>query len=106
MKIHVGSQNITKVTAVRNAVVLYPAIFTDPEVIGIDVQVDLHGHPKNMLQTMSGAKQRACNAFSDDCTYSIGLEGGLMSTLGSQSSYMEVGAWGPQTWRPPTKTPF
>lgn len=91
MKINVGSKNKTKIAAVHDVVVLYPHLFPSPEVIGIDVQVELFGHPKNLQETVDGAIERARQAFTD-CTYSIGLEGGLLEVPHSISGYMETGA--------------
>ncbi len=91
MKIHVGSTNQTKVQAVKDAVILYPKLFSNPEVIGIDVNVALFGHPKNIRETVEGAVERAKNAFTD-CGYSFGIEGGLMEVPYTKTGFMEVGA--------------
>lgn len=91
MKINVGSKNITKVTAVRDAITLYPNLFKDAEVEGVDVKVELFGHPKNLKETIEGAVERAKQAFIN-CNYSFGLEGGLMEVPFSKSGFMEVGA--------------
>jgi len=91
MKIHVGSKNQTKIQAVVDAVKLYPKLFPRPEIIGIDVQVDLFGHPKSLRETINGARERAKQAFVN-CDYSFGLEGGLMKVPFSKSGFMEVGA--------------
>lgn len=90
MKIHVGSKNITKVAAVQMAVAQYPHLFPNAEVIGVDVAVDLFGHPKSMAETVEGAIARAQRAHGDSA-YSFGLEGGLIEVPGSVSGYMEVG---------------
>jgi len=92
MKIHVGSKNITKVAGVRDAVALYPKLFPEPEVIGIDVQVEEFGHPKNIEETIEGAIERAKKAFNSECTYGVGVEGGLIEIPRTHSGYMEVGA--------------
>jgi inosine/xanthosine triphosphatase len=89
MKIHVGSQNKLKVQAVRDAVALYPKLFPHPEIIGVDVNVPLFDHPKSLKETIEGARKRVKNAFFD-CSYSIGIEGGLMEVPHSISGYMEV----------------
>ncbi len=91
MKIHVGSKNQTKVMAVEEAIALYPKLFPKPEIRGVDVDIDLFGHPKNLKETVRGARERAKKAFSD-CDYSFGLEGGLMKVPLSKSGFMEVGA--------------
>lgn len=89
MKLHVGSKNQTKVQAVTDAVLLYPKLFPNPEIIGIDVTVELFGHPKNLKETIEGAVERAKNAFSD-CEYSFGIEGGLMEVPYANSGFMET----------------
>ena len=90
MKINVGSKNQTKVTAVKEAVALYPSLFPNPEVIGVDIDVELYGHPKNIEETVNGAIERAKKAFTN-CDYSFGLEGGLLEVPLSKTGYMEVG---------------
>lgn len=91
MRINVGSKNKTKVKAVKNAVKLYPVLFPKPEIIGVDVNVSLFGHPKNLKETVQGAITRAKKSFVD-CDYSFGLEGGLMEVPFSETGFMEVGA--------------
>jgi len=91
MKINVGSKNQTKITAVKDAVKLYPDLFSNPEIIGVDASVDLYGHPKSLEETINGAMKRAKESFKD-CDYSFGLEGGLMEAPKSKSGFMEVGA--------------
>jgi len=91
MKINVGSKNQTKIAAVRDAALLYPNLFPDPEITGIDVHIELYGHPKNIEETIRGAMERAKQAFIE-CNYSFGLEGGLMEVPCSKTGFMEVGA--------------
>jgi inosine/xanthosine triphosphatase len=90
-RINVGSTNITKIQAVKDAVALYPNLFPNPEVIPVDVSVEQFGHPKSLTETIEGAIARAKQAFTD-CDYSFGLEGGLMEVPYSKTGYMEVGA--------------
>jgi len=91
MKINVGSKNQTKIQAVRDALRLYPKLFPNPEIIGMDITVPLFGHPKSLDETVQGAIKRAKEA-SVDCEYSFGLEGGLMEVPSSKTGFMEVGA--------------
>jgi len=91
MKIQVGSKNQIKLQSVKDAVALYPKLFPDAEIIGVDVSVEEFGHPKNLDETVHGAINRAKRAFSGD-GYGIGLEGGLMEVPYTQSGFMEVGA--------------
>ncbi len=91
MRIAVGSQNKVKIAAVEQAIALYPSLFTHPTIEGANIQVPEFGHPKSMQETVEGAIYRAKEAFSN-CTYSIGLEGGLIEVPHTHSGFMEVGA--------------
>ena len=91
MNLKVGSKNQTKIQAVREAAGLYPDIFPDPQVEGVEVGVDLYGHPKNVKETVEGAIERAKKAYQN-CKYSFGLEGGLIEVPYTKSRYMEIGA--------------
>src|ERR1039458_7404969 len=91
MKINVGSKNAIKIEAVERAIALYPVLFSDPQTVGVDVNVELYGNPKNIKETMEGAVQRAKKAFIE-CDYSFGLEGGLIEVPFTKSGFMEVGA--------------
>jgi inosine/xanthosine triphosphatase len=90
MKINVGSKNKTKIRAVREAVLLYPNLFQKPKVMGVDVEVELYGHPKSLKETVEGAIARAKEAYAD-CSFSFGIEGGLMEVPYSETGFMEVG---------------
>lgn len=90
MKLNVGTTNAVKIAAVKDAVALYPNLFPEVEIVGVEVNVDLYGHPKDLKETVEGAIERARQAFRD-CDYSFGLEGGLMEVPYSKSGYMEVG---------------
>lgn len=91
MHLNVGSKNEGKISAVTQAVILYPALFPNPVVTGVEVKVDLFGHPKSITDTVNGAVNRAKNAFID-CEYSFGIEGGLMAVPYTLTGFMEVGA--------------
>lgn len=90
MQIHVGSKNQTKVQAVHDALKLYPKLFPNPQITGIDVNVELFGHPKNLNETIEGAIDRAKQSFKN-CDYSFGIEGGLMHVPHTKLGYMETG---------------
>lgn len=89
MKINVGSKNQTKVKAVEEAVALYPKLFSNPEVIGVGIELELYGHPKSIKETVEGAIERAKKAFMN-CNYSFGLEGGLIEVPLTKTGYMET----------------
>lgn len=89
MKINVGSKNPVKIAGVRDAVNLYPSIFPDAEVVGVEVGNAEFGHPKNLAETIQGAIQRAKGSFID-CSYGFGLESGMMEVPSSKTGFMEV----------------
>ncbi len=51
MKINVGSKNAIKIEAVARAISLYPVLFPSAKIEGVDVAVELYGHPKNIKET-------------------------------------------------------
>lgn len=91
MKLALGSQNKTKFAGVQAALLLYPEIFPDPELVAVDVSVEEFGHPRNLDETVRGAIDRAKAAYGD-CAYSFGIEGGLMAVPHTKTGFMEVGA--------------
>lgn len=90
MKINIGSKNQTKVQAVIDAIALYPNLFPNPEIKGVNVEVDLFGHPKNLHETVEGAVERAKKSF-DKCDYSFGLEDGLIEVDYTLAGFMNIG---------------
>lgn len=89
MKIHVGSKNQTKVQAVREAVKLYPKLFPNSKIVDMDVDIDKFGHPKDIHETVEGAVERAKKTFKN-CSYSIGIESGLIEIPYTRSGLMEI----------------
>jgi len=88
MRVTVGSANKTKVDAVRAAMKEYEQ-FADAEVVALPVQIDEFGHPKNLEDVVAGAMDRAKQAFQE-CQYSVGIEGGLMTVPQTKTGFMEV----------------
>ncbi len=88
MKINVGSKNPTKIQAVQEAFSEFPN-FSLVEVFSLQVDSGVHKQPKNMKETVSGAINRARNAFKD-CDLSLGLESGLMQVPNTKSGYMDI----------------
>lgn len=88
MRIGVGSKNKTKVNAVAEILRDY-AMFEDAEVVGVDVKIEQFGHPKSLDETVSGAVDRAKQAFKGN-DYGFGIESGLMKVPQTKSGYMEV----------------
>jgi len=89
MKLAIGSKNQIKIAAVREAIMLYPEQFSDPELVPVKVDIEEFGHPKSLEETVKGAVDRAKAAFVD-CEYSFGIEGGLMAVPQTKTGFMEV----------------
>lgn len=88
IRVGVGSKNKTKVGAVETTLRKYP-LFKGADVIGVAVQIEEFGHPKNITETVEGAIARAKQA-QQDLDYGIGIEGGLMEVPYTKSGFMEV----------------
>lgn len=87
MIIRVGSANQNKIEAVRSTLKLYE-IFKDAEVIGVKAYSGVADQPKTLEETIRGAKNRAKEAFGD-CTYSFGIESGVMEVPYTKTGYMD-----------------
>lgn len=87
MKVNVGSENPTKVGAVKN-VLGKSAKFKHAKVTSLKVDIEEFGHPKSLEETIDGAITRAKQAYKD-CDLSIGIEGGLIRVPRSKTNYME-----------------
>lgn len=88
MKIGIGSKNKTKVNAVIEVLHDYP-MFSGAEIEGVDVKIEQFGHPKSLDETVSGAVDRAKQAYIGH-NYGFGIESGLMAVPQTKSGYMEV----------------
>lgn len=88
MKISVGSQNDTKINAVKEAVKNFPAV-KDAEVVSVKIELEIYGHPKSLGETIDGAMDRASRAFQN-CDYSVGIESGLMPMPKTKTGFMEL----------------
>ena len=88
MKIGVGSKNKTKINAVVETLRDCP-MFDGAEIESVDVQVEQFGHPKSLDETVSGAVDRAKQAYVNH-DFGFGIEGGLMKVPQTKSGYMEV----------------
>jgi inosine/xanthosine triphosphatase len=88
MKINIGSQNKSKVDAVKEILLDYPHL-ADAEVVMMSTESGVANQPKSLEETMRGAMNRAKGAWND-CDYSIGLESGLMHVPMSKTGYMDV----------------
>jgi len=88
MNICVGSKNSIKVEAVSEIVQEYSHL-KDAVIIACDVDSGVPDQPKSLEQTVNGAIHRAKASFAD-CTYSVGIESGLMSVPKSKTGFMDV----------------
>ncbi len=85
MKVMVGTKNPVKVMGVRRAFSRY---FDDVEVLSKDVASGVGEQPFNQ-QTVTGAVNRAKNAYSEDCSFSVGIEAGLFSCPSTITGYID-----------------
>ena len=88
MKVNVGSQNKAKVWAVAEILEEYEHL-KDAQVDGIAVGSGVSAQPKSLDETITGAKNRARDAYQN-CAYAVGIESGLMHVPQSKSGYMDV----------------
>ena len=88
MKVNVGSQNKAKVWAVAEILEEYEQL-KDAQVDGIAVGSGVSAQPKSLDETITGAKNRARDAYQN-CAYAVGIESGLMHVPQSKSGYMDV----------------
>ena len=87
MIINVASKNIVKVKAVEETLQEYPA-FISAHVKSVEGLSEVSPQPLSREETIRGAIHRAMNSF-ESCTYSIGLEGGLMETPYTKTGYLD-----------------
>lgn len=88
MKINVGSTNLIKVGAVSELLAGYPE-FKNAEVSAIDTISGVSDQPKSLEETVKGAMNRAKLSFNN-CSYSLGIESGLMSVPETHTGFMDV----------------
>ena len=88
MRVTVGSENQTKIEAVREAL-QESSFFMNAEVVPMRVGVEQFGHPVSLAMVVEGAIDRARQAFQN-CAYSFGIEGGLIEVPKTKSGYMET----------------
>jgi inosine/xanthosine triphosphatase len=86
--INVASMNAAKVNAVDETVRRYEFL-KDATVRGVEVNTGVSDQPKSLEETINGAINRATGAFKD-CTYSFGIESGLMQVPRTKSGIMDV----------------
>ena len=91
MIIAIGSTNEAKVLAVKELTIDSP-VFSKAQVISIATSSDVSDQPISLQETIQGAKNRARNAFNQcpECTYSFGIESGLMETSDVTTGFLHV----------------
>ena len=77
MKIVVASKNPVKVDAVSEVIQDY-GLFKGAEIFALEASSGVSEQPKSLEETVQGAINRAKSAFIEGCTYSFGIESGLM----------------------------
>lgn len=88
MKIKVGSTNKMKVEAVQEILQDYPHL-KNAIISTVDVSSGIVDQPKSLEEIVRGAMNRAGSAFQD-CTYSFGIESGLMTVPNTKTGFMDV----------------
>ncbi len=90
IRINVASKNNVKIDAVREVAALY-GMLKNSEICSIDVKSGVSEQPKSLDETVRGAINRA-NAAYTDCTYSVGIESGIMYVPHTKTGFMEFSA--------------
>lgn len=90
MKIGVGTTNSVKIQAIEEVVKDYP-LFSGAKIFSLSVSSEISEQPLSLEEIISGAKNRARNAYSaSPCTYSFGIESGLFEASGTQTGFLEA----------------
>lgn len=88
MKVNIASTNPSKIDALKETLALY-TMFGGVEIISRKTSSGVSDQPKSLDETIKGAVNRARSAFVD-CTYSFGIESGLMAVPGTKTGYMDM----------------
>lgn len=89
LKITLGTQNPTKISALRDLLVEYPFL-QNAEVISKEVDSGVADQPLTLDDTMRGAETRAKSCYSSDCLFSVGIESGFLEAPRAQGGLMEL----------------
>lgn len=90
MIVTIGSKNPNKIQAVTDAFRMFEP-FTDAHFTGVSVPSGVSDQPLGLEETITGAGNRAKQAFAE-CDFSVGLESGLTPVPLSRSGYMNLTA--------------
>lgn len=88
MYINIGSKNPNKFNAVKEAFLMFE-LFTEATFQSIDAESNVSDQPIGYIETITGAKNRAANAFKN-CDISVGLESGLIEVPLTKTGYMNL----------------
>lgn len=90
MHITIGTENLGKIQAVKNALKKYPA-YHDAQIQGCSITSGVSDQPIGLEETITGAKNRANAAYAKgNAELSIGLESGIFPVPHTKSGYMDT----------------
>ncbi|ADP76827.1 cytidyltransferase-related domain protein [Methanothermus fervidus DSM 2088] len=89
VKVVVGSKNPVKIQATKN---IFKKIFKDREVVvdSKDVNSGVSPQPIGIEETITGAINRAKNAYSQEYNFSVGIEAGLVEVPKTITGFMDI----------------
>jgi inosine/xanthosine triphosphatase len=88
MRVAIGSTNPAKVDAVRE---VFQEIYSELEVIPLEVDSGVPDQPVGLEETVKGAINRAKQAIAKtDADFGVGIEAGLYPVPGTLTGYMDV----------------
>ncbi len=88
MIVNIGSKNPNKSNAVKDAFLMFE-LFTKATFKPIGADSNVSDQPIGYVETITGAKNRAVNAFIN-CDISVGLESGLVEIPLTKTGYMNL----------------
>jgi len=89
MKINIGTENPSKVSALRDILLDYH-LFAQAEVVSYHVSSGVIDQPMTLDETMLGAENRARRCYTADCRFSVGIESGFLEAARVRGGLMEV----------------
>ncbi|MBI4140228.1 inosine/xanthosine triphosphatase [Candidatus Woesearchaeota archaeon] len=90
MRINIGSINPKKVEAAQETINEYEQLRQgETSLCALPADSEVSNQPKTLEEMITGARNRARNAFLD-CEISIGIESGIMPAQGTRTGYIGV----------------
>ncbi|MAH06940.1 inosine/xanthosine triphosphatase [Candidatus Pacearchaeota archaeon] len=89
MIINIGSTNQVKIEAVKETISDYKFL-QGSTIQPQNVSSEVRNQPLSLEETITGAKNRARSAFTEQCNYSIGLESGLYKSNHAKAGYLDI----------------